>query len=260
MQGLIIILLSLVCISAGVFLRYKGDTYSKLPVRFTRIVVKCTLPAAALTLILIITLAASIFIKVGRVERLVNNADESYASLDYAQVLAESLKADTMYAYFTSNSEYMDLFSGVEEPEEPKEPVKPANVPAYVPVVEDAAAATLRTFYTYLSSLNNYNRAMNLLDENFTLSMGLLRQFGIETLYKSDIDAESTSEYTNILNNAKISSITQVNTTGNTSRIFYKQLIIMDEGLQSNSKLVADLKLINGTWKIMRVLDQSRLN
>ncbi len=240
--------------AAGIFA--KGKTVTAKVIQILR---KAALPVAAGAVAVVLILTAVMAYKVFKAVNSVNRAATSHSVADYAKALAESLEAEKMYAYFTdADSGFMNFFSGVKEEDE-EEAAEAYSPPLNVPFVEDEAATSLRQFYRFLSSLDNYGKGMDMLDSNFTMTIGFLKQFGIESLSKEDISQDSASEYMDILSNSSITAITWVNTTGNISRIYYNQLILMEEGLQANSKLAADLELRNGIWIITRIIDQSKL-
>lgn len=111
--------------------------------------------------------------------------------------------------------------------------------------------ALLKDFYSCLASEKDYNRALDMLSDDFTLELNILKQFGIGTITKGDLDAESASMYADILKNAKLDSIVKEEVSGGTSTVQYFQSFTLDGETQIKVPIVAKLKKLDGSWKII---------
>ena len=119
--------------------------------------------------------------------------------------------------------------------------------------MKDASLDTMKSFYSYLSSVTNYSKAMNLLDDDFYLEMDLLKQFGVEKVLKKDIDADSATLYSDILMAAKLDMIVKINETDNSSEIHYYQTLSLNAESQVKQALVMQLKNTASGWKIILI-------
>lgn len=120
---------------------------------------------------------------------------------------------------------------------------------------ESDSIKTLKSFYVCLSSDSRYTEGMALLDADFKLQLSIFKQFGINELSKSDIDAKSVSMYRDLLKMASLESIVKEEIKDNTSTIYYYQLFSSGEGSQTKQPLTAQLKKIDGKWKITLIKD-----
>lgn len=120
---------------------------------------------------------------------------------------------------------------------------------------ESEPLKTLKAFYSYLGSLNNYAKAMNLLDDNFKLRLQLMKQFGAEELVKSDIDKENASLYSELLRTARFDSLSQEVTKDGVSSILYFQILEPSPGTEINQQMTATLKKTSKGWKITLIED-----
>gem|GEM_PF-1014660 len=122
---------------------------------------------------------------------------------------------------------------------------------------ESGAAKTLGDFYSYLGSEKDYNKALEILSDDFTLELNILEQFGVEVLTKDDIDLESASIYADLLRKAKLDSIVKEEAKGDTSTIYYYQLFSIKESSQLRQPIIAQLKKADGKWKILGAKEAS---
>lgn len=128
-----------------------------------------------------------------------------------------------------------------------------SNTTAAAVTLENESLKTMKSFYSYLASTNDYAKAMELLDEGFYLEMDLLKQFGVDKVQKKDIDADSASMYSEILRAAKLDMIVKINETKNTSEIYYYQTLSLNEESQVKQALVMQLKKTTSGWKIVLI-------
>ncbi|HEX2947220.1 MAG TPA: hypothetical protein VHT96_14850 [Clostridia bacterium] len=118
---------------------------------------------------------------------------------------------------------------------------------------------TLKSFYSYLNSEKTYNNAMELLDDGFTLRLGMLEQFGVTEINKDDIFSEYNEDninlYSELLKAANFDTIAKENTKGNLSAITYYQVMNLGADTAGRQYLSAQLKLMDGKWKITLIED-----
>lgn len=113
----------------------------------------------------------------------------------------------------------------------------------------------LKSFYSYLASEKDYTLAMQLLDSNFRLRLGILEQFGAKEIVKSDIDADNASIYSNLLKAAKLDTITKYVQKEDISTITYYQILGLNAETQIKQPMLAQLKKFGKTWKIILIED-----
>lgn len=117
---------------------------------------------------------------------------------------------------------------------------------------ESDAVKTLKAFYSYLSSESDYGKALDLLSDDFTLELGILKQLGVDVLTKKDIDLESASIYAGMLKIAKIDRIVREEASGDTVTIYYYQLFSMGNGAEVKVPIEVRLVKSGGGWKISK--------
>lgn len=121
-------------------------------------------------------------------------------------------------------------------------------------------AEVLKSFYNCLGPANDYAGAMLLLDGGFVLRIGMLKQFGVEEIHKSDIDAEynedNASLYSGLLKAAKLDSVTdgRIEQDGIAVVTYYQVLGLSPES-QIRQPMSAKLKKIGSEWKIILIED-----
>lgn len=118
----------------------------------------------------------------------------------------------------------------------------------------------LKAFYTYLQSTEDYEKAMQLLDENFKLRMAMLRNFGVEEIIKSDIDAEynesNVSLYSDLLKAAKLDTISKETIMeDNTVIITYYHSLGLSADSNVRQLMSAKLIQVNKEYKIILIED-----
>jgi hypothetical protein len=126
--------------------------------------------------------------------------------------------------------------------------------------VGDGPESVIRNFYSYLESEDDYAEAMLLLDDGFRLRMAMLKQFGIDEVLKSDIDAEyeadNASLYSNLLKAAKLESITDSKISEDGSaKILYYHVLALSGGSGVRQQMSAELKKTGKGWKIILIED-----
>ncbi len=136
---------------------------------------------------------------------------------------------------------------------------KPSPAPTPTPA-DTAQVKTLKLFYSYSSSMDNYSKAMNLLDDSFTIELSILRPFGVDKLTKADLTPESVSYFKDLLKTAKLEKIVKEdNSVKDISTISYYQTFSLEEGVNTTLPLVATLKRSGGSWKIFSIIDGNPL-
>ena len=113
----------------------------------------------------------------------------------------------------------------------------------------------LKSFYSYLGSEKDYSKAMELLDSGFKLRLGMLKQFGVEEISKSDIDADSASVYSQLLKAARFDSIKGEAVKDNICTITYYQVLGLSEDSQVRQPMSAQLGKSGKVWKIILIED-----
>lgn len=118
----------------------------------------------------------------------------------------------------------------------------------------------LKDFYSYLGSENDYDKAMNLLDDGFILRLGMLRQFGIEEIYKSDIVAgynqNNVSMYAQLLKAAKFERLVDVKISDDGSAVIgYYQTLGLGGDSSASQLMSAMLEKKDNVWMIKLIED-----
>lgn len=113
----------------------------------------------------------------------------------------------------------------------------------------------LKSFYAYLSSEIDYTKAMKLLDGSFKLRLDMLKQFGVDEITKSDIDADSASVYSELLKAAKFDTIAKEVTKDGVCTVTYYQILGLSTDSQIRQFMSAQLKKYNKVWKIILIED-----
>jgi len=119
----------------------------------------------------------------------------------------------------------------------------------------------LKLFYRYLGSDADYPKAMLMLADDFVLRMGLLTQFGVNEIHKSDIDAnqESAAMYAELLRAARFGSLVGVSIPdGDTAEISYIHTIGLTEDSQFSQEMKATMKKQGANWVITLIEDGSK--
>ncbi len=127
------------------------------------------------------------------------------------------------------------------------------------PTVSDPVLV-LKTFYTYLQSEEDYDKALHLLGDEFKLRMAMLKQFGVPEISKSDIGAEynqeSVSLYKDLLKAAKLDTIAkETRIDENTVIITYYQNLGVSSDSQVRQLMSAKLVQVNKEYKIVLIED-----
>jgi len=123
------------------------------------------------------------------------------------------------------------------------------------PPVESEAARVLKNFYTCLGSENDYPKAMELLDETFTIKLEIFKQFGINELTKSDISAEDATFYSEMLKAASFDKIVNEDSKDGTAEIYYYQNMELSKDNQVRQPMSAQIKKTGNGWKIILLQD-----
>lgn len=126
---------------------------------------------------------------------------------------------------------------------------------------ESIPAAQLRLFYEYLGSIEDYPKAMNMLDENFVLKMGMLAQFGVSEIYKSDIDAQegNVAMYAELLRAAKFDSLVSVRMPDDsTAVVSYIHSLGLAPDSQLSQLMTARMIKKGESWVITLIEDGSQ--
>jgi hypothetical protein len=122
-------------------------------------------------------------------------------------------------------------------------------------VVDSEPVKTLKSFYSYLASEDDYAKAMQLLDSSFRLRLNMLQQFGVSEILKSDIDADSASVYGELLKAAKFDTIANDVVKDNICTISYYQILRPSADSQMRQLMSAQLQKFDKVWKIILIED-----
>ena len=123
------------------------------------------------------------------------------------------------------------------------------------PPAESAAVKVLKDFYTCLGSENDYQKAMELLDETFSIKLEIFKQFGISELTKSDISTEDASFYSDMLKAASLDAIISEDSKDGTAKIYYYQIMELSTENQARQPMSAQIKKTENGWKITLLQD-----
>lgn len=134
---------------------------------------------------------------------------------------------------------------------------KPIQTPAgtEAPPAASGASKTLKDFYAYLASEKDYSKAMELLDENFTLKLEMIKQFGIDALHKSDINEENASVYSDLLKAAKLDAVVKEDSKDGEAVIYYYQVMDLNSGTQIKQPMSAAMTKTGDGWRITLIQD-----
>lgn len=118
----------------------------------------------------------------------------------------------------------------------------------------------LKSFYSYLQSRDEYTKAMDLLDDEFKLRMAMLRQFGVQEISKSDIDAgydqENVSLFSDLLKAAKLDTITkETKVEENAVVITYYHMFGISTDSQIRQPMSARIVRSQKVWEIVLIED-----
>lgn len=127
-------------------------------------------------------------------------------------------------------------------------------------VSDSESVKVLKNFYSYLQSKDDYSKAMDLLDDNFKLRMAMLRQFGVQDISKSDIDAgydqENVSLYSDLLKAARLDTIAKETTIKeDTVVIAYYHFLGISADSQVRQPMSARIVKRQNGWKIVLIED-----
>lgn len=121
---------------------------------------------------------------------------------------------------------------------------------------ESEPVKTLKRFYACLASENDYARALDFLSDDFTLELGILKQFGVDRLRKKDIDIEEASVFSGILKQARLEGILAEETKENDSTIYaYQTLGISGSEASLRIPIIFRLVKANNEWKITAAME-----
>lgn len=121
---------------------------------------------------------------------------------------------------------------------------------------ESEPVKTLKRFYACLASENDYAKALDFLSDDFTLELGILKQFGVDRLGKKDIDIEEASVFSGILRQARLESILAEETKEGDSTIYaYQTLGINGSEASLRIPVIVRLKKAGNEWKITAAVE-----
>ena len=125
---------------------------------------------------------------------------------------------------------------------------------------QDDPVGQLKLFYKYLGSDADYPKALLMLADDFVFRMGMLTQFGIDEIRKSDIEAnqENAAMYAGFLKAAKFGSLVEVAMPdGNTAEISYTHTIALTGDSQFTQLMKARMEKQGENWVITLIEDGS---
>ncbi len=123
------------------------------------------------------------------------------------------------------------------------------------PPAESDALKALKAFYTCLDSKNEYQKAMEFLDETFTIKLAIFKQFGISELSKSDISAEDADIYSDMLRAASFDIMVSEESKDKIVTIAYYQNMKLSEDNSVRQPMSAQIKKTEKGWKITLLQD-----
>lgn len=137
---------------------------------------------------------------------------------------------------------------------------KPGDGTADAEGSESEPVKQLKSFYSYLGSASDYDKAMKLIDDEFILRLGMLKQFGIDEIHKSDIDAQynqnNVSMYAELLKAAKFERLVSADISGNgVAQIKYYQILGLAADSQVSQLMSARLEKKDKVWIIKLIED-----
>jgi hypothetical protein len=123
---------------------------------------------------------------------------------------------------------------------------------------ESEPVKQLRSFYSYLGSVETYDKAMKLLDDDFVLRLAMFKQFGIEEIRKSDIDAgynqDNVAMYSQLLMAAKFERVTDVGISDDgTAVVRYYHTLELSADSRVSQMMSARLVKKNKVWTIKSI-------
>lgn len=114
---------------------------------------------------------------------------------------------------------------------------------------------TLKSFYQSLST-GKYDKAYELMDEVFKLNA--FKQFGEVVIKKSEVALSDFTTYGAFFQSGRLSSILKEDVNGNTSYIYFYQIVSFEQGDQQQA-LKATLKKTPKGWRVS-ALDEGKVN
>ena len=126
--------------------------------------------------------------------------------------------------------------------------------------IQNKLVDQLKSFYSYLGSENDYEKAMKLLDDDFILKLEMLRQFGIYEIHKRDIDAEygqgNVSMYSELLKAARFESLVSTEIVDDDqAKITYYQSLELSGDSNVGQLMSAILVKRDNDWMIKLIED-----
>lgn len=122
-------------------------------------------------------------------------------------------------------------------------------------IMDSEPVKALQDFYTCLAQKDEYTKAMLILDDDFQLKLGMLKQFGADIITKSDISVDSATAYSELLKAAKLDTITKAETKDNVCIVSYYQILELGTDSQLRQFMSAQLKKTDEAWKITLIED-----
>ncbi len=125
---------------------------------------------------------------------------------------------------------------------------------------QSEALKALKVFYGYLDLENGYNKAIDMLHDDFKMEIDILKSFGIKYLRKNDLKIDDATIYSDFVGAVKLKTIVNEesvpNTTPNSSVICYVQNVsIADMSVEQTieAKLVEE----DGMWKLLSLVEKA---
>lgn len=119
----------------------------------------------------------------------------------------------------------------------------------------------LMEFYSCLGSKSRYPEAMRMLDTDFVLRLGMLRQFGIDRIQKRDIDAyyneSNINMFADLLRTAAFDQLVSIQTVDADNVVIkYYQILELSAGTQTRMMMTARMvKKQDSGWRILLIED-----
>ncbi len=123
------------------------------------------------------------------------------------------------------------------------------------PSTESTALKTLKDFYACLGSENDYPKAMELLDDSFSIKLAIFKQFGISELTKSDITAKDATMFSDMLKAASFDTVVSEESGDEAVTIYYYQNMALSTENQVRQPMSARVQKVEKGWKITLLQD-----
>lgn len=112
----------------------------------------------------------------------------------------------------------------------------------------------LEEFYSFAAKVDDYPKAMELLTDDFTLELSMLKAFGFEKLTKAQFTDKNLSQVSAIITTATLDKISRYEESENAWLVYYRQTMKSGE-TSVKLDLCAKIVLENGVYKLANIKD-----